>query len=401
MNNLFIEASGIISKLNLHGYEAYFVGGSVRDYLLNRPINDVDITTDALPDDIENIFDKTIDVGKEHGTIVVLLNKKPFEVTTYRIEGDYSNFRRPDQVFFTTKLSDDLSRRDFTINAMAMTKDMEIYDPYKGQEDLKARVIRTVGRAENRFSEDALRMLRAVRFMSQLDFDLSQEVRFSIQDNCHLLEHIAVERSVVELEKLYQGKNPEAAKKVMSESELTCYLPFFKNVSLTNFLSAKVNSLANEIVLQIYNDKDLLGHLSELKPSNKLKDYVNNSLSLIKSLAEDIDSRILAFKFDKDILTGVYNINKENQILSKAASLLLTEAINKKESLVIKTRSELKIDGKILMDVFNMKGGPWLKEALNVIEAKVLTGEVKNQQTDIINWVKENANYQNDTISFT
>src|SRR5699024_77970 len=120
MNKLFKVASRIISKLVEECYEGYFVGGSVRDFLLNCSINDVDITTDALPDDIERIFDKTIDVGKEHGIIVVLIDQDPFEVKNYRVEGDYSNYRRPDQVFFTNKLSDDLSRRDFTINAMAM-----------------------------------------------------------------------------------------------------------------------------------------------------------------------------------------------------------------------------------------------------------------------------------------
>lgn len=401
MNKLFKVASRIISKLEEEGYEGYFVGGSVRDFLLNRPINDVDITTDALPDDIERIFDKTIDVGKEHGTIVVLIDQDPFEVTTYRVEGDYSNYRRPDQVFFTNKLSDDLSRRDFTINAMAMSKDMKVFDPFDGQVDLKNRVIRTVGKAEARFGEDALRMLRAVRFMSQLDFQLSEDVISSIEENGKLLQHIASERSFVELDKLYRGKNPQVAKSVIDKTNLLHYLPFFKHVSHENFLSSKVSNLADELILQIYLKSDLHDYLHELKPSNKLKAYINNSLSLIETLDTDIDSRIIAYRFERTVLEGVTEINRTNQILTQSSSHTLSDALDKKESLIIKDRSELAINGKDLMDALGIAGGPWLKEALNLIEIAVLTEEVNNNKTDIINWVKKHANDQNGTISFT
>lgn len=401
MNKLFKVVSRIISKLEEEGYEGYFVGGSVRDFLLNRPINDVDITTDALPDDIERIFDKTIDVGKEHGTIVVLIDQDPFEVTTYRVEGDYSNYRRPDQVFFTNKLSDDLSRRDFTINAMAMSKDMKVFDPFDGQVDLKNRVIRTVGKAEARFGEDALRMLRAVRFMSQLDFQLSEDVISSIEENGKLLQHIASERSFVELDKLYRGKNPQVAKSVIDKTNLLHYLPFFSHVSHENFLSSKVSNLADELILQIYLKSDLHDYLHELKPSNKLKAYINNSLSLIETLDTDIDSRIIAYRFERTVLEGVTEINRTNQILTQSSSHTLSDALDKKESLIIKDRSELAINGKDLMDALGIAGGPWLKEALNLIEIAVLTEEVNNNKTDIINWVKKHANDQNGTISFT
>ena len=401
MNKLFKVASRIILKLEEEGYEGYFVGGSVRDFLLNRPINDVDITTDALPDDIERIFDKTIDVGKEHGTIVVLIDQDPFEVTTYRVEGDYSNYRRPDQVFFTNKLSDDLSRRDFTINAMAMSKDMKVFDPFDGQVDLKNRVIRTVGKAEARFGEDALRMLRAVRFMSQLDFQLSEDVISSIEENGKLLQHIASERSFVELDKLYRGKNPQVAKSVIDKTNLLHYLPFYSHVSHENFLSSKVSNLADELILQIYLKSDLHDYLHELKPSNKLKAYINNSLSLIETLDTDIDSRIIAYRFERTVLEGVTEINRTNQILTQSSSHTLSDALDKKESLIIKDRSELAINGKDLMDALGIAGGPWLKEALNLIEIAVLTEEVNNNKTDIINWVKKHANDQNGTISFT
>src|SRR5699024_6074868 len=138
--NLFKIGAKIIERLEENNYEGYFVGGAVRDYTLGRAVSDVDITTNALPDEIEALFDKTIDVGKEHGTIIVLMDGLPFEVTTYRVEGTYTDHRRPDNVFFTQHLKEDLSRRDFTINAMAMTADMDLYDPYNGLKDLKSRL---------------------------------------------------------------------------------------------------------------------------------------------------------------------------------------------------------------------------------------------------------------------
>lgn len=394
MNDLLKEASIILDTLEDNHYEAYFVGGSVRDYVLGRPINDVDITTNALPDQIEDLFKKTIDVGKEHGTIVVLVDDTPFEVTTYRTEGTYSNFRRPDQVFFTKNLEEDLSRRDFTINAMAMTKTLELFDPYGGKEDLEKHEINTVGEADERFGEDALRMLRAVRFMSQLDFSLTRNVEDAIHKNKALLNHIASERSFTELKKLYAGLNPKAAQKVIAETGLLEYIPFFKHVSESAFLDANVSTIEEVLVLHCHQERSLADVLNELKPSNDLKRLVRDSLALITDLNISLDPRLTAYYYDMDVLELVDHLNQDNQLLTEESSSILKQALSFKDQLVIQNRGDLAVDGRDLMTAFSRRGGPWLKELLADIERAVIVGQVKNEQNDIINWVKSHAKYE-------
>ena len=164
----------IITTLQSHGYEAYAVGGCVRDSILGRTPGDWDITTSATPLETKALFSRTFDTGIEHGTITVLLDKEGFEVTTYRIDGEYEDSRHPKDVKFTRSLEEDLKRRDFTINAMAYNEESGLVDIFGGMEDLEKRIIRCVGNAKERFSEDALRILRAVRFSAQLDFDVEE-----------------------------------------------------------------------------------------------------------------------------------------------------------------------------------------------------------------------------------
>ena len=165
----------IISVIEKAGYEAYAVGGCVRDSLLGRAPKDWDITTDALPEEVKGLFRRTLDTGLQHGTVTVMLDGEGFEVTTYRIDGKYEDGRHPDSVSFTRKLSEDLLRRDFTINAMAYNETKGIVDIFDGQADLENRVIRAVGDPVQRFSEDALRIMRAARFASELDFEIENE----------------------------------------------------------------------------------------------------------------------------------------------------------------------------------------------------------------------------------
>lgn len=177
----------VIEKIEEAGHEAVIVGGAVRDFLLQRDVHDVDVATSALPEEIKKIFSQTIDVGMEHGTVVVLDEGKPIEVTTYRTEGTYSDYRRPDEVIFVRELSQDLERRDFTINAMAFTKSGEIIDLFNGKDDLHVGLIRAVGDANSRFREDALRMLRAIRFSAQLGFDIEEKTLEAIQKDSDLI----------------------------------------------------------------------------------------------------------------------------------------------------------------------------------------------------------------------
>lgn len=199
----------IIKVLEKNGYEAYAVGGCVRDSILGRNPDDWDITTSAKPEQTKELFDKTFDTGIEHGTITVLVDNIGYEVTTYRIDGEYEDSRRPSDVEFTTNLREDLLRRDFTINAMAYNEKDGLVDIFGGIEDLEFKNIRCVGTAKDRFTEDALRILRAIRFSAQLGFEIEEETQAAIKELAPTLANISAERIQVEMVKLLTSPNPQ------------------------------------------------------------------------------------------------------------------------------------------------------------------------------------------------
>ena len=201
------DVSYLLSRLESAGYEAYAVGGFVRDAILGRDAGDCDITTSALPEVIKSVFSdlRTIDTGIKHGTVTVLYCGTPYEITTYRVDGEYADNRHPDSVSFTSSLVEDLARRDFTVNAMAYSDSRGPVDAFGGREDLAARLIRAVGEPERRFSEDALRILRALRFASVLDFEIDAATRRAIFSEAYRLASVSAERILVELRKLVGG----------------------------------------------------------------------------------------------------------------------------------------------------------------------------------------------------
>ena len=199
----------IINNLQLHGYEAYAVGGCVRDSILARRPEDWDITTSAKPEEIKKLFRRTVDTGIEHGTVTVILGKDSYEVTTYRIDGTYEDGRHPKEVRFTDDLKEDLQRRDFTINAMAYNDDVRLVDVFGGMQDLNHHLIRCVGDPVERFSEDALRILRAVRFSAQLNFPIEKKTAEAVKEMAPSLGRISAERIQAELVKLLVSAHPE------------------------------------------------------------------------------------------------------------------------------------------------------------------------------------------------
>ena len=199
----------ILNTLERSGYEARLVGGCVRDTLLHRRPNDWDVATAAPPEAVTELFERTVPTGIRHGTVTVLYGGSACEVTTYRVEGAYSDHRRPDSVRFTSRLEEDLSRRDFTINAMAMDASLAITDPFGGREDLSRRLIRCVGDARERFTEDALRMLRAVRFAAQLDFALDSAALEAIAGCAPLCSALSPERVAAELRAVLASRDPD------------------------------------------------------------------------------------------------------------------------------------------------------------------------------------------------
>ncbi|SDB29736.1 tRNA nucleotidyltransferase (CCA-adding enzyme) [Pseudobutyrivibrio sp. YE44] len=225
--NLPADVQNIINVLESNGHEAYAVGGCVRDCILGKVPHDWDITTSALPEQVKALFQRTFDTGIEHGTVTVLMSGIGYEVTTYRVDGKYEDGRHPKEVTFTASLEEDLKRRDFTINAMAYNDSKGLVDLFGGKEDLEAGIIRAVGNPTERFTEDALRMLRALRFSAQLGFEIEAATYQAICDLAPTLEKISAERIQVEMVKLVTSDHPERIRDVYETGLTKIFFPEF------------------------------------------------------------------------------------------------------------------------------------------------------------------------------
>ncbi|MBQ3558659.1 MAG: CCA tRNA nucleotidyltransferase [Agathobacter sp.] len=222
-----VDVKNIIETLEANGYEAFAVGGCVRDTLLLRVPGDWDITTSAKPEEVKALFSHTIDTGIQHGTVTVMKNHVGYEVTTYRIDGEYEDARHPKEVIFTANLVEDLKRRDFTINAMAYNDRVGIVDEFQGIQDLEDKVVRCVGNPRERFSEDALRMLRAIRFAAQLGFRIDEETKAAIKELAPTLAKVSKERIAVELVKILVSDHPEEIRTAYELGLTRVFMPEF------------------------------------------------------------------------------------------------------------------------------------------------------------------------------
>lgn len=234
MNKIFSpNALSILELLHHSGYEAYLVGGCVRDYLLKRAINDYDITTNARPEELKELAErnhqKILTIGIKHGTITFVVNHEPIEVTTYRFDGNYQDFRHPSEVTFATDLTDDLSRRDFTINSIC-SDGTKIIDMFHGQQDLKAKTIRCIGDADTRFNEDALRILRAIRFSIQLNFTIEHNTYEAIKRNAFKIKYLSVERIRDELIKMLSCNSHDLLKLLRDSGILPIIIPEYQEI---------------------------------------------------------------------------------------------------------------------------------------------------------------------------
>lgn len=221
------KARHIVNTIQAAGYEAYVVGGCVRDSLLGREPQDWDITTSARPEQVKALFPRTVDTGLQHGTVTVLQDREGFEVTTYRIDGEYEDSRHPREVAFTRNLEEDLKRRDFTINAMAYNDDKGLVDIFGGTEDIRAGIIRCVGKPAERFGEDALRILRAIRFSAQLGYKIDDETKEGIRELAPTLKNISAERIQTELVKMMVSPHPDYLREAYLLGVTKVFLPEF------------------------------------------------------------------------------------------------------------------------------------------------------------------------------
>ncbi|MBR0410220.1 MAG: CCA tRNA nucleotidyltransferase [Eubacterium sp.] len=228
-----VHVSKILNILEAHNYEAYVVGGCVRDCLLGKSPADWDITTSARPEQVKALFPRTIDTGIKHGTVTIMMGKSGYEVTTYRVDGIYEDHRRPSEVTFTDSLKEDLMRRDFTINAMAYNESRGLVDLFGGADDLKRGMIRCVGDPEERFEEDALRMMRAIRFAGQLDFEIHEDTLRAIRTKRELLRNVSAERIQMELLKMMISDHPDIIRTAWEVKLTDIFLPEFNQMMIT------------------------------------------------------------------------------------------------------------------------------------------------------------------------
>lgn len=389
---IFQEAAPLIKRLESAGFKAYFVGGSVRDLVLGRPIHDVDIATSAYPAEVKKVFPVTIDTGIQHGTVTVKNEDKFYEITTFRTESTYQDFRRPDHVEFVQNLSEDLKRRDFTINALAMNAEGEIIDHFGGLEDLKNKIIRAVGKPQERFHEDALRMMRAVRFVSQLGFELEDATKTAINENRQLLHKIAVERIREEFLKLGLGPDSKLGFRALIETELVDDLPLLEGKSslLKNYLTLKFYPTTEAtfwaliIVLIKLNTAEIGHFLREWKNSNEINHQVQEIIQCFDVVTEgELSNRQL---FDFGMTTIASTIDLANILGEPINGVVLIDRYN---NLPLKTSKELVIDGKFLMENFQIKAGPKIGQLLMKILDAVLLGDVKNNQESIKKYVQK------------
>ena len=393
------NVKNIIESLKEHGFEGFAVGGCVRDSLLKKTPTDWDITTDALPEDMKKIFKKTFDTGIAHGTVTVLMDGVGYELTTYRIDGNYSDGRHPDSVSFSKNLSEDLCRRDFTVNAMAYSHNKGIVDLFGGRKDLQNGIIRAVGDAKKRFDEDALRMLRAVRFASQLGFKIDDDTFEAIKEKAKLLSNVSKERIFVELNKSLCGDFAQNIKMVYT-SGLYRYIgkEFAKlDKSIYDFYPRKFPNKKHmywaAFLENIENVEAVKKILFELKSDNATR---NNTYLLVKELknplpSSDEDIRWSLHRIGADLFCEYIEILKSDKknvdILDKI------DTIENRYSLILKENhayeiSMLDITGKDLMDI-GISKGPKIGEVLEFLLKKVIENPLNNEKSSLLRLVKE------------
>ncbi|MFZ0447013.1 MAG: CCA tRNA nucleotidyltransferase [Bacillus sp. (in: firmicutes)] len=395
MRPVFKQATPILTEIEKAGFEAYFVGGCVRDHLIGREISDIDIATSATPHEIKEIFPKTIDVGIEHGTVIVNWNKETYELTTFRTDGEYTDFRRPSEVTFIRNLHEDLKRRDFTMNSIAMDKDGTLIDPFQGKQAIQNKMIETVGTASERFHEDALRMMRAVRFVSQLQFSIEPTTYHALKEHASLLEKVATERKTIEFEKMLNGKNKVQALEMLIDTKLYRYLPGLMNhekalLDVTR-LDIELLTIVEIWSLLLYfigcSTSESEKFLRQWKLPLKRIRNIQSILQLFKSRLhrEWSTNTLFSAKLENAISTEkLFNVLNNKHVLTGVRELK-----GQFDDLIIKDSHELAVSGKDLMQWENKKGGPWLKEALQAIEKAVLTKQVVNEKEKIREWLQK------------
>lgn len=394
--NEWIASQKIIETLQTQGFEAYVVGGAVRDNVLGKPATDIDIATSALPEEVKSTFPRSIDVGIAHGTIVVLMDECAIEVTTFRTDGEYVDHRRPTHVTFVRSLEEDMKRRDFTMNAMALTKDEEIIDLFGGKEDIQNGIIRTVGDPNHRFGEDALRMLRAIRFSAQLNFQLEEKTSEAITNNAISIQNISVERISNELEKIWLSAFPINALKEIEKTKIGQWLPGALNWSSKMWEQFDDNkaTVHGWTFLSLLQNKDKQEKIPSLyRLSNQQKMEIQQIVKAVQLREQRFFSTVYLYQFSEETLVTAEKFVKI--LFPTIETTDSTTIVEMKKALPIQSIKELSITGNDLMKWLDKPGGPWLKEMINEIVQAILHKEIDNHPEQIKEWIKNESRHKN------
>ena len=385
------DVNFIIERMSAHGYHAHVVGGSVRDSLIGRELGDFDITTDALPEQTKAVFSdhKTVDTGIKHGTVTLVLGGVPYEITTYRIDGDYKDNRHPEAVTFTANLTEDLARRDFTVNAMAYSVKDGLVDPFDGRRDANARIIRAVGDPYRRFDEDALRILRALRFASTLSFDIEDNTAKAARELAPRLATISKERVYTELKKLIAGDN---AYRVIGEySEVLSHaLDGFTIERLPDreqFLRADYLTRLSALIYM--NSGDHAGTAESLFSGLKTDKFTRtHTVSVFNAyenscLNDEAEALRLLAKHGKEAVEGAVKLGILTGRFTDAEAEILTSALYSGRPYMI---SQLDIRGNDLISLGIR--GEGIGEALEALLYAAISGEVDNERGALVEYIK-------------
>ncbi|SDW60179.1 tRNA nucleotidyltransferase (CCA-adding enzyme) [Marininema mesophilum] len=399
MKPALVYALEVLETLEDAGYQAYLVGGCVRDRLMGREPADYDVATNALPEEVQRVFKKTAPTGLKHGTVGVLHTGRMTEVTTFRREKGYSDQRRPDAVEFVTDLEEDLSRRDFTVNAMAEDRRGNLYDPFGGQEDVAQKKIRAVGVAEDRFKEDALRMVRGIRFAAQLDFTMDPQTESAFSRTKEDLRVIAVERVVAEMKKLLQSPSPSQGVKHLWKHQLFNFLPPFHRwegiqaeatypLSLLDSLQGTGSRWACLLMMCGVNQETFSSCLRSFRLSSKEISQIT-AIFQIAIRPRDWQSERAAKR--RVVLHG-WDALRQGVELAGGISGLSSEERNLQnkriqgwyEEMPVRSAAELAIDGRDLIQATGFEPGAWIGKALHELLLQAALGDLPNEKERLI-----------------
>lgn len=418
------QGEKVLARLLENGYQAYFVGGCVRDEIMGRPVHDMDIATSAKPEDVIRLFDRTIPTGIQHGTVTVLSGDHAFEVTTFRKEAEYEDHRHPSSVEFVERLTEDLQRRDFTMNAIAGDGEGRLTDPFGGREDIEAGLIRCVGEAAERFDEDALRMMRAVRFASVFAFRPVKSLWSAMRAGRSKIAFIAMERIRTELEKIVLGPHPVRGLAMLQRSGLLEYVkapvpdaalvPFAGAGERRSWIAALERcspdrpELRWSLLLQALevSGEASAGLMKEWTFSNAVAQMTAALVRFdelwITVKMSGMEERLkrqkwieLQLSFGK-VVAATWLARQETLLrdggsdptATERLKLLMQEEANWHEEAVIHTLQELAVTGGDVMQHLGKRGGPWLGELMNRLLLRVAAGDWANERETLLEHAK-------------